>query len=70
MQDLNSEAQIFYIEVYARIEIQCSSFPDGKVGADLANKIRTKVFCNRENMSLVELKVNEYEGAINRDEED
>lgn len=70
MQDSNSETRTFYIEVYVRIEVQSEDFPDGKFSADIADKIRTKVFCHREDMSIVELKVNEYEGAINRDEED
>ncbi len=50
--------------------MQTPDFPDGKLGESLAGKIRTKVFCDRENLSLVEMKINEYEGAINRDEED
>ncbi len=70
MQDFDSDTRTFYIELYARIEVQCADFPDGKLGADLMDKIRTKVLCNREDHSIVELKLNEYEGAINRDEED
>ncbi len=70
MQNTESKTRTFYIEVFARIEMQMSDFPDGKFGASIADKIRTKVFCDRENIRLVEMKTNEYEGAINRDEED
>ncbi len=69
MQDMESKTRTYYVEVFARIEMQQADFPDGKFGEAIANKIRTKVFCNRENIKLVEMKTNEYEGAINRDEE-
>lgn len=70
MQDTDSEIRTFYTEIYAKIEMQQSNFPNGELGADLAKKIRTKIHCNRETMSLVEIKVNEYEGEINRDNEE
>lgn len=72
MQSADSETRTFYIELYARIEVQQSDFPDGKVGAALVDKVRKKVMCHREDHTIVELKLNEYEGAINRgeDEED
>lgn len=54
------ESKAFIVEVSARIEIETTEFPD-KEANEFVDKIKTKIFCNRETMTLLGLKSEVYE---------
>lgn len=50
----------FMIEVYAKIAVKADELPDDKA-IDIINKIKTRVFCNREQMTIVGIRTDVYE---------
>lgn len=57
----------FVIEVSVKINIKSDTMPD-ELAQGIVNKIKTKVHCNRETMTLVGIRTDVYEVYI--DEED
>ncbi len=57
----------FVIEVAVKINVLADALPDAQA-QEIIDKIKTKVFCNRESMTLVGILTDAYE--VYKDEED
>jgi hypothetical protein len=58
-QETESE-RVYQIEVSAKIEVRGGEYPDDKAQSFL-DKIKTKIHCNRETMTMLGSRVEAYE---------
>jgi len=52
--------KLFIIEIAAKMEVRASEFPDSEAGF-IMDKIKQKIFCNRESITLVGSKTEIFE---------
>ncbi|KKL73594.1 hypothetical protein LCGC14_2073360 [marine sediment metagenome] len=59
----------YFIELECKVEIKSNEMPDESIEMDIRKRIRTKVFCNRENLELIEIGSKIYEVEIECEED-